>query len=571
MTPDSALTAHAPGRAQKLLGFTATLLAALAIFFHGQIENGFTVLTSDRFDGVIETAILEHWWNVLRGLEPWSATAYFYPAPDTLGYNDGYFLYGLIYAAPRALGIDPYLSSEIVNIVLRAIGFAGFYALLRHGVLDRSGASPFAAFAVSLLGALLFTISAGAAHQANHQQLLAVGFIPIAGLLLIRLLRHMAAGQRLGVLACGCGFAVFLSAWLLTAYYMAFFFTLFLCLTAATWAVGSRRAGRAAFLAQARAVRGPLLGVAAVQLVTLIPFLTVYLPKLRETGGQGLRDTMYYLAAPSDLFQLGRDNLVWGGVSTWLMHWLQPHAPEYSEHTVGFPYLMLAGFLLACLWLIRTRRDPALRVPRLLALVAVLTWLCVTHSHGVFPWKVIYTIMPGARGARVVVRIQIALVVPMLAVLMTLLARWHDSLRHAPGRLLLVPLGAALVLEQVNIDQPMVMDRAGELAVIRSVPPPPAGCPAFYVARARAGSNGSAEDNAIYSHNVDAMMIAELVHLPTINGFSTFNPPGWNFADPERPDYRDRVAAYARANAIPALCALDLRAFTWRLDRFAPG
>jgi len=69
----------------------------------------------------------------------------------------------------------------------------------------------------------------------------------------------------------------------------------------------------------------------------------------------------------------------------------------------------------------------------------------------------------------------------------------------------------------------------------------------------------NAELDALYPHNVDAMLLAELWRMPTINGFSTFNPPDWNFASPRAPDYDARVLAYARRHGLRGLCRLDVR------------
>jgi hypothetical protein len=64
----------------------------------------------------------------------------------------------------------------------------------------------------------------------------------------------------------------------------------------------------------------------------------------------------------------------------------------------------------------------------------------------------------------------------------------------------------------------------------------------------------------LYPHNVDAMVLSELWRRPTINGFSTFNPPGWNFADAKASDYPARVSEYAdRFNLGPG-CMLDMNA-----------
>jgi hypothetical protein len=59
------------------------------------------------------------------------------------------------------------------------------------------------------------------------------------------------------------------------------------------------------------------------------------------------------------------------------------------------------------------------------------------------------------------------------------------------------------------------------------------------------------------------MLIAESIHLPTINGYATFLPPGWNFDDPTRPDYLQRVLAYSQGHKLRGLCELDLETLRW--------
>ena len=60
------------------------------------------------------------------------------------------------------------------------------------------------------------------------------------------------------------------------------------------------------------------------------------------------------------------------------------------------------------------------------------------------------------------------------------------------------------------------------------------------------------------------MLIAEVLGLPTINGFSTFNPPDWAFAAPRDADYRARVRTYVEAHNLQAeICGLDLAQKRW--------
>ena len=194
--------------------YVAVLAAAIFVFFKVQIASSFSTLLGERFDGFIELSILEHWYNVVRGLEQWSTTGYFYPHKDGLGYNDGFFLFGLVFAGFRALGVDPFLSSELVNVAMRIVAFASMEALLRRRVAGGGWA---------LFGAALFTIACNTSMRANHPQLLTVGLVPLFALLVWEAARAFARADRTAAVLLGCSAALLVGAWLLTAYYMAWF------------------------------------------------------------------------------------------------------------------------------------------------------------------------------------------------------------------------------------------------------------------------------------------------------------------------------------------------------------
>ena len=177
------------------------------IFLPVTFRNGFSLLIGDRYDGVIEVSILEHWFNVVRGHAHWATTNYFFPAPHTLGYNDGYLLFGLVFSGFRLWGLDPYLSSELVNVVLRAVGFVAFYILARR----------LAALSVTwaLFAAILFTIANNLFVHAYHAQLFSVCFVPVIALLLDGFFRSFWLRQSGAMVATGGGAAALYGAWLL--------------------------------------------------------------------------------------------------------------------------------------------------------------------------------------------------------------------------------------------------------------------------------------------------------------------------------------------------------------------
>jgi hypothetical protein len=113
----------------------------------------------------------------------------------------------------------------------------------------------------------------------------------------------------------------------------------------------------------------------------------------------------------------------------------------------------------------------------------------------------------------------------------------------------------------LKLDRPHELARLARLA---AAPPAPAWCRSFYLSRSRGEPSylGPALDG-IYSANVDAMLIAQLIHLPTINGTGTFVPPDFDLFNADRPDYRQRVEQYATRYHLAHLCALDPRTMRW--------
>lgn len=551
--PSSARASDAVTRARTaaLVAFAGVL--TVAFFFRHQILSGFAMLSGDRYDQVIEVTILEHWFNVLRGLEHWSETGYFYPFKLTLGYNDGYFLYGAIYSLFRAAGLDPYLAGECVSTVLLLVGFCGFYAAGRRLLDLRPGWAVF--------GAVLFSSGNNLFVQVHHAQLLGVCFVPVMAVLLDGALAALVAGRRARLLAWGCSAACFYAAWLLTAYYTAWYFAFFCTFAAAAYAALAGRAGMRALWQAARRQLAPLAAIGLVFVAAAVPFLTVYLPKARETGMHPYRGVSIYTLSLPDLLHVGQGNLLYGRLVAAVNGLIRPDMPAWSERMTGFPPGLLLLFAAGLVLVLAAPRSP---VParatalKAVAVATVATWALIFHVAGHSAWWFVYEGFPGARAARVVARYQIFLAVPVVAIAVLYLS--SQSRRIAAPLLLLIC--ALLAAEQVNTAPLVSVDRPHELARLRSVPPPPAGCEAFFAENARP-EGLIPEWDGFYSHNVDAMLIAQIVHLPTINGASTFQPPNWRLTDPDRPDYPDRVRAYAEAHRVAELCALDLQTMRW--------
>jgi hypothetical protein len=176
-------------------------------------------------------------------------------------------------------------------------------------------------------------------------------------------------------------------------------------------------------------------------------------------------------------------------------------------------------------------------------------------------WYAVYSLVPGAKAICAVGRYQIFLAAPVIGLAIAHLA---ERAKKVMAPVLIVGC-VLLIVEESNLPV-LALNRPREISRLGEISAPPAGCEAFFVSEARpekyVGYLGPAIDG-IYSHNVDAMLIAETKMLPTINGFSTFVPPGWDLTDPDNSSYSERVLKYAALHGVRKLCALNLRTMSW--------
>jgi hypothetical protein len=536
------------------LAVALAAILAVAFFFRNQIGDGFTLLLGDRYDAVIELSILEHWVNVLAGRSAWNRTDYFHPVPGTLGYNDGYLVFGLLQAGFRAAGTDLFLGGELVNMTLRLIGFLGAYALGRRAIGLGWG--------WALLGAALFTISNNLYIRGSHAQLFSVGLVPVLALLLHGAVAALLDGRRGALLGWGAGFALGFAVCLMTGFYMAWYFAWCGGAMLMAWLVVAGRPARRRLLAALRAQAVPLAAIGALAVVAELPFLTLYLPKAAETGMHPWADVLRHVPSPLDIVHVGEANYLWGWLVQAVNGAFRPDFPFWSELMTGMPPLLLLVFAAALLWLWRGGGEaPPGRVAmlRALAIAVLVTWALTLQVGGVTGWSLVYRLVPGAKAARVVARYQIFLTLPVVLLAMAVLSA---EARRLP-RLVVALLCGLLLAEQANAYAPLFLDRPLEAGRLAAVPPAPAGCRAFYVSAARQESRFGEEVDNPYNHNTEAMLVAAVRHVPTINGISTFNPPFWPEAIPDDPRYLAQVRAYAEHWGVTGLCALDLRRFTW--------
>ena len=132
----------------------------------------------------------------------------------------------------------------------------------------------------------------------------------------------------------------------------------------------------------------------------------------------------------------------------------------------------------------------------------------------------------------------------------------------AQMRSIFVLVAVLLLIEQIN-DYPVFnIDRPAENAFLAQMDHIPTSCPLFFAQSSRPGP----DFNTLYRHNVDSMLVAEASGIPTINGYSTFLPPGWSLAHPEDGAYLSNVRGWLASHAVTGpVCAVDFKTGAWTI------
>jgi hypothetical protein len=558
------MTASAPAAPPRfatpaLLRPLVIVLAAAAntvLFFRYSVLTGFAEISGDRWDGRYILAIHEHWYHVWSLEAPWRRANFYHPAPDSLGYTDGFALHGAIYSLWRALGLDWYASSELTAIGFKLIGFIGFYRLATRLLRVRP--------AWALLGAsLFFQLNATSVH-ATHSQFLVLNLFPLLLEAVIAFARALAEGERNRAFLAGLAGAALYALSLLSGFYMSWYLFLFVVTATLIWLV--RRpiaAARALRGAAVIAIRGrwvlPTLAACSV-LLLLLPMIALYRPVMQDTGMHDMTEIRSFAGKPADIVNVGPGNIVWSRLLERATETLTGEPMGPGERASGIaPGLLLLGLIGAVhLW---RRPGPYRPAARALIAAAVLLWLASVRIGPILGWEFIANHLPFGRATRVPPRLQIFLALPIVLAATIWLdrVRWFDT----PARFIV--LAALLVLEEVYVGSAH-MQRAVEDRLLAALPPPPPECRSFFVSRAMEQPGMSKEIRDFVAPEMDAVVVAERFNLPTLNGSGAFAPPGWDLNVPDDPTYRERVLRYARAHGVAeGLCSLDAEAGRWEL------
>ena len=488
-------------------------VAALAWFARAPFLSGFDALIGDSGDSRFAILILEHWRLALSGVASLMDLPIFYPFRGTLAFSDAYFAPALGYVPLRIMGLDPFLSYQIVFIGLLALGYLGSLLFLVR-VLDvpLRTAGPIA---------VLFAFNSLLYEHRSHFQLYAFELLPWFGLIVANGFNGGSTTPAARLVWAGAG-GLFLAALFLTSYYIAWMLLAVLLGLLVLGCLGLpplKGPIRALFASR----KSEALSFLTAFLIGLLPFFYIYEEPILTMAGRSYREAISYAPRITDWIYAGHDNLVWG----WLYEVLpRRFFKQFGRgETAGLtPGLRAVALLVPLWWLARGAwacSDSTRRMALVLFAVSWALTLLTTRFGTVSLWYPVWQFVPGADGLRAINRMQfIAHAVTVLALALCIKHWWRGV--GWRGRTLCSLLLVALAMEQQASGPYAKINRGDEIARFADLPEAPDHCSSvIWIPDPRVAQPG-------YAHNLDASFFAQAIGLPTVNGYSGIFPQGWN-------------------------------------------
>lgn len=564
-----------------------------------QVTHGtfWTMGLGDWLDPYFINALMEHWFTSLTHLTDPTSPPMFFPVHGTLGYSHGLALYAPYYVALLAF-LHPFQAYNLMLVLVIETGLVCLYLLLRRLL----GLSFIESFLLSAFFATSGNVMNGALGVWTPRP--SVFLIPPA-LLLALVCARMRAGPAQWRLA-------FVSGLLITLLFVQDFYTaqlaaLFVILAGIAVAVIERK-GATRALARAWTSEPSRMARVACVMTMLAAVWTLVLAygggiavrigPLRIASNDWRRPAVLTLVAAgvcilfSDgamLAHVFRRTAAWkiallGGAAVGTVGFLWIYASPYREHStfaeadlvrqlvpvdLRWPHpdenvrsftFAIAAAIIACLpWLAvdRTMR----RYCAAFTCLSVLTFALPLRFGTFSIWQTLVAPLPGFSAIRDPTRIsylyELVVVLSVAAFMSRMPAR--SSLRVAGAMLVAVLLVAVPNTTQFAYGRSNGdFDRWVE-APIRIAP----ACQSFFirpVSRDSVYRARSAELRPMYA--IDATFIAMHHSVPTLNGYSAWEPRDWRLSNPDDPGYGDGVKAWIDRNRMVRVCELDVETRT---------
>jgi len=459
-------------------------------------------LPGDLGDTRFNLYVLEHGYRWLVGLEPsfWNAP-FFYPAENTLAYSDSHLGSFLIYAVFRLLNFDTYDALYGWLLVCTTANYASAFWVSRQLKISYLGA---------LVAAFIFTFGLPVSGQIGHVQIVARFWVPIAFLLVYRL---MTGGNIKSIYL----LVFVIVAQLYASIYTGYFLLLCLIGFILYFLVDSERDALTKLFSPLGGIH--LASAATLGVLLLFPLAVPHYIASQAVGGRDWAEIATMLPQPLSYFRAPQSEL-WKRIlpST-------ESLPMAHEHILFFGLVPLLSMVLFTL--LRNPKIWAWQLRRVgLAMLAsfLVVFVITLNFNGVSFYQIIAG-FPGVSGIRAVTRVGTVLVFPVSIISGIVISQaldWTKNRLAAPYSLLLI----ALLLGALILDQrPSVPGFTKSDALLLSEPLEEQLVnneePVIWL------GNSDANNNAFWETNLTAMLLSQKLNKSTINGYSGSIPPGY--------------------------------------------
>lgn len=492
-----------------LSAWPVVLFAVVGIFgYLLKITHWFTMVPGDLGDARFNSVILEHFYQWLQGKSAnlWSPE-FFYPYPDTLAFSDNHFGTAWIYAIARFCG----LSRETGFDVWYCIGFLLTYFSCAYAARKFGFGWEAAAAA-----AFLFAFSPVVLAQETHAQLIYRYAIPLA-ILEFWQIREIRRFDRLP----------WLGIWLALQFFCSIYLGLFLAMLLGAIAVASAYAPALSpappWPTSVRQHRWFQLGAiiaAAILWAGLALMLRKYHLVAEEYRfSRGSAEIRSMLPRIGSYFLADRS-----GADAWVGRWVT-NIPMRHEHQMFFG---LIASILAVIGAVFGCRSKQWSRPACIFTFALLILVAFTLSVGSFTLYRLVMKLPGFNSIRAITRISLVMLLPVallsaigIETIAKRFSNWRPQISLVIVALLTIEL---LSFKSMHVPITQWRERLSALT------------PGSQISTSAPPSILYALDTApeqwrhIY-REIDAMVLAQDLGIPTVNGYSGNLPADFGSAD----------------------------------------
>ncbi len=526
-------------------GLIFLLLVFYEVFYFRKAFGGGQIIGFS-WDTVLIDLILEHWHNVFSGKEAILTLRSFWPAVGSLGYSDALVVPGMIYSILRIVMKDSFGAYDLALILLHFSGIFFLYASLRRLGCSRK---------ISLLGLFLSLWACTFTHLSYHTQFFSVALLPAVIYMFLRFQQNGEGGFRKR-LPYGIGATIFYGLTWLTAFYTAWFFSVFLGLLLVIYAVVKIKkehdTWKGQFTAFLKGHAGEMLMYGVMQVVWLVPFLVLYLPAYTQkreydrgfviTHAPEWWDILrtYSYAPLERLLQEVLPSRVAGGYE------LFEHN-RVMETSYGWAVPAFLLFLVVLTGSIRalSKKSNVNDLVFSASAALVLLYLCCCRYGEWMPWDLLRHLLPGADTIRATGRGIGIMSVPLSYIVCIWLSEWIKNRPEKKRVRTVIYTGTLLWLVWTGQAEMVINEEIGSLrAETEAVMTPPEDCRVFFMCPLDEASYDK------FDMNMRAWLIAERFDLQTVNGYSGSFPAEWDLIADDMSSYYIQLQHWLEVNGI---------------------